>query len=97
MISLGHIERLDRPLVRISKAAAWASLASACAAWAFDAMDLQIFTLVLLPSVSELVHSTDPGVVARAGGLIVGCKLVAWAWEASHSASPLIASDARRR
>jgi hypothetical protein len=35
--------------------AAWASLASASAAWMFDAMDLQIFTLVLFPSVSDLV------------------------------------------
>jgi MFS family permease len=57
--------------------AAWGALVSACAAWMFDAMDLQIFTLVLFPSVSDLVGSADPGIVAYTGGLIVGCKLVA--------------------
>jgi MFS family permease len=57
--------------------AAWLALASACAAWMFDAMDLQIFTLVLFPSVSDLVGSANPGVVAYTGGLIVAWKLVA--------------------
>jgi hypothetical protein len=38
---------------------AWGALVSACAAWMFDAMDLQIFTLVLVPSVSDLVGSAD--------------------------------------
>jgi MFS family permease len=57
--------------------AAWASLASAGAAWMFDAMDLNIFTLVLFPSVSELVGSTDPAVVAYVGGLIFAWKFVA--------------------
>jgi MFS family permease len=56
---------------------AWASLASASAAWMFDAMDLNIFTLVLFPSVSELVGSTDPAVVAYVGGLIFAWKFVA--------------------
>jgi predicted MFS family arabinose efflux permease len=57
--------------------AAWASLASAGAAWMFDAMDLNIFTLVLFPSLSELLGSTDPAVVAYVGGLIFAWKLVA--------------------
>jgi MFS family permease len=64
-------------LIRSESAAAWTSLVSASAAWAFDAMDFQIFTLVLFPSVSDLVGSHDPGVVAYTGGLIVACKLVA--------------------
>src|SRR5271169_1995890 len=57
--------------------AAWLAFVSACAAWMFDAMDLQIFTLVLFPSVSDLVGSANPGVVAYTGGLIVAWKLVA--------------------
>ena len=40
-------------------------------------MDLQIFTLVLFPSVSDLVGSANPGAVAYSGGLILGWKLVA--------------------
>jgi MFS family permease len=43
----------------------------------FDAMDLQIFTLVLFPSVSDLVGTANPGVVAYTGGIIVGWKLLA--------------------
>lgn len=62
---------------RSESLAAWGALVSACAAWMFDAMDLQIFTLVLFPSVSDLVGSGNPGVVAYTGGLIVGWKLVA--------------------
>jgi MFS family permease len=66
-----------RASARTESVAAWGALASACAAWMFDAMDLQLFTLVLFPSVSELVGSAAPPAVAYAGGLIVGWKLLA--------------------
>ena len=56
----------------------WLSFASASLAWMFDAMDLTIFMLVLVPSVSELIGSTDPASVAHAGGVILACKLLAW-------------------
>jgi len=56
----------------------WASLASACLGWMFDTMDLQLFTLILFPSVSQLIGSTDPGAVAYTGGLILAYKLLAW-------------------
>ena len=49
------------------------SFGSACLAWMFDAMDLTIFTIVLFPSVSELVNSTDPGLVAY--GIAVQMKI----------------------
>jgi MFS family permease len=64
-------------LKRAESLAASMALISACAAWMFDAMDLQIFTLVLFPSVSDLVGTANPGVVAYAGGVIVGWKLLA--------------------
>jgi len=44
----------------------------------FDAMDLTIFTLVLVPCVSELIGSSDAGLVAYTGGLILASKLLAW-------------------
>lgn len=56
----------------------WISFGSACLAWMFDAMDLTLFTLVMVPSVSELIGSTDAGLVAHTGGLIVASKLLAW-------------------
>jgi MFS family permease len=57
---------------------AWASLGSACLGWMFDAMDLQLFTVILFPSVSELIGTSAPAAVAYAGGLIMACKLLAW-------------------
>lgn len=56
----------------------WLSLASAWLGWLFDAMDLQIFTVILFPSISELIGSSDPGKVAYVGGLVLAAKLVAW-------------------
>lgn len=68
----------DIPSVkRAQSLIAWSALVSACAAWMFDAMDLQIFTLVLFPSVSDLIGSASPAVVAYTGGIIVGWKLLA--------------------
>jgi MFS family permease len=64
-------------LKRSGSVTVWAAMVSACAAWMFDAMDLQIFTLVLFPSVSEFLGTANPGVVAYAGGIIVGGKLLA--------------------
>jgi MFS family permease len=72
----GEASRLPT-LKRAESLAAWAALVSACAAWMFDAMDLQIFTLVLFPSVSDLVGTANPGVVAYTGGIIIGWKLLA--------------------
>jgi predicted MFS family arabinose efflux permease len=60
------------------RSAAWAALASASLAWLFDAMDLQLFTLILFPSVSALIGSTNGGQVAATGGLIIACKFCAW-------------------
>jgi len=85
MSTLGDTEHLSGSLLRTSKAAAWLSLASACAAWAFDAMDLQIFTLVLFP------------LSRRRAALSSLVSWWLWAWAASHSALPRIESDARGR
>jgi len=77
MSTLGSIGVGGSPARKTESLASWGALVSACAAWMFDAMDLQIFTLVLFPSVSELVGSANLGVVAYMGSLIVGWKLVA--------------------
>ncbi len=57
---------------------AWLALASGFLGWMFNSMDINIFTMVLFPSMRELVGSTNPAVIAQAGGLIVGLKLAAW-------------------
>ena len=56
----------------------WLALISAFLSWMFDAMDLQLFTMILFPSVSELLASHDIGAIAGTGGLIVAIKLFAW-------------------
>jgi MFS family permease len=41
-------------------------------------MELQLFNLILFPSVAELIGTTEPEPVAYTGGLILACKLLAW-------------------
>ena len=67
-----------RPWRIAASRTAWLSLASAWLAWLFDAMDLQLFTLILFPSVGELIGSADPARIARIGGVILAGKLLAW-------------------
>ena len=76
MSALDH-SLLDARTASLSRTV-WISFASACLAWMFDAMDLTIFTLVVFPSVSDLIGSRDPESVAYAGGLIFAGKLLAW-------------------
>ncbi len=57
--------------------AAWLTLASAFFGWMFDAMDLQIFTVIMLPAVRELTGLTGAR-VPEIGGLIIAGKLVCW-------------------
>jgi MFS family permease len=56
----------------------WLVLASAFLAWMFDSIALNVFNLILTPSMSELLHTQDRNVIAATGGLIVAIKLVAW-------------------
>ena len=63
---------------RPARWSAWLALASAGLAWMFDAMDFLLFTLVLFPTISELIGSSNPGQVAAVGGIVVSCKILAW-------------------
>ena len=56
----------------------WIALWSAFLGWLFDSMDLNLFTLVLFPSVGQLTHSTNPAHIAQIGGYIIGIKLFCW-------------------
>src|SRR5262249_31317509 len=56
----------------------WLALWSGFLGWMFDSMDLNLFTLVLFPSVAQLLHTTDAGQIARIGGLIIAIKLFCW-------------------
>lgn len=56
----------------------WLALLSAFLGWMFDSMDLNLFTLVLFPSVGSLIKSSNPAAIAEIGGYIVGIKLFCW-------------------
>lgn len=56
----------------------WVALWSAFLGWMFDSMDLNLFTLVLFPSVGELINSTNPAAVAQVGSYIMAIKLLCW-------------------
>jgi MFS family permease len=56
----------------------WLALWSGFLGWMFDSMDLNLFTLVLFPSVAQLTGSTNPAEVAQIGGYIVAIKLLCW-------------------
>lgn len=56
----------------------WLCLFSAFAGWMFDSMDLNLFTLVLFPSVASLTNLTSPAEIARYGGYIMATKLLCW-------------------
>lgn len=53
-------------------------LASAFLGWMFDSMDLNLFTLILVPCIAELAATTDPAQIARLGGYVIAVKLFAW-------------------
>ena len=58
--------------------ATWAALISASLGWMFDSMDLNIFTLLIFPSISELIGSKNPADIAAVSGAIIAIKLFAW-------------------
>ncbi len=51
---------------------------SAFLGYMFDCMDLNIFTLILVPSMSELMQTTDQGLVLQAGSFVIAIKLICW-------------------
>jgi MFS family permease len=58
--------------------AQWLALWSGFLGWLFDSMDLNLFSLVLFPSVAELIHSRNPAEVAQIGAYIMAIKLFCW-------------------
>jgi MFS family permease len=51
---------------------------SAFLGYMFDCMDLNIFTLVLVPSMRELMQTTDQSLVLQAGSIVIAIKLICW-------------------
>jgi MFS family permease len=56
----------------------WLALCSGFLGWLFDSMDLNLFTLVLFPSVAQLLKSTNSAEIAQVGGYILAFKLFCW-------------------
>ena len=58
--------------------AAKLALLSGFLGWMFDSMDLNLFTLVLVPTIRELTGAKTPAEIAQAGGLIIALKIFGW-------------------
>ena len=61
-------------LTKYQRLAFW----SAFLGYIFDCMDLNIFTLVLVPSMRELLQTTDRDLVQQAGSVVIAVKLICW-------------------
>ncbi|WP_087750367.1 MFS transporter [Paraburkholderia caledonica] len=71
------VASVDAQAYRLSRYQ-WLALISAFLGWMFDSMDLNLFTLVLVPSVSQLLHSTDATEISKIGSYIIAGKLLTW-------------------
>src|SRR5215470_4140353 len=60
--------------IKYQKLAFW----SAFLGYVFDCMDLNIFTLVLVPSMRDLLQTTDAKLIQQAGSIVIAVKLVCW-------------------
>jgi len=58
--------------------AAWLALVSGFLGWTFDSMDLNLFSLVVFPTLAELLGTRDPALISQTAGLIVALKILAW-------------------
>ena len=58
--------------------AAKLALLSGFLGWMFDSMDLNLFTLVLVPSIKALTGAATPAAIASYGGIVVGLKIFGW-------------------
>ncbi|MFF0450711.1 MFS transporter [Streptomyces sp. NPDC004609] len=56
----------------------WLVFASTFLGWAFDAMDLNLLTLMLTETIADLADTQDRGTIASIGGTIIALKLLAW-------------------
>lgn len=58
--------------------AAKLALVSGFLGWMFDSMELNVFTLILVPSIRELTGAGTPAEIAQYGGIIIAGKIFAW-------------------
>ena len=65
---------VDKNYSKYQKLAFW----SAFLGYVFDCMDLNIFTLVLVPSMRDLLQTTDAKLIQQAGSIVIAVKLVCW-------------------
>ncbi len=57
---------------------AWLALLSGFLGWTFDSMDLNLFSLVVFPTLADLLKTRDPTTISQVSGLIVALKILAW-------------------
>jgi len=71
-------ESVDKPGEAAVSRLQWLTLVSAFMGWMFDSADLNLFTVVLVPSVAELIGSSQTDEIAQVGSYIMALKLLCW-------------------
>jgi MFS family permease len=57
----------------------WRVLVCACLGWSLDIMDGYLYAIVLFPAMSQLLATTDTGVIGWYGGIVLSVFMVGWA------------------
>jgi MFS family permease len=57
----------------------WRVLICACLGWAPDIMDGYLFAIILFPTMSELLGTTESSVIGWYGGIVLSIFMVGWA------------------
>jgi MFS family permease len=57
----------------------WRVLVCACLGWALDIMDGYLYAIVLFPSMSDLLRTTESAVIGWYGGIVLSIFMIGWA------------------
>jgi MFS family permease len=57
----------------------WRVLVCACLGWALDIMDGFLYAIILFPAMSDLLGTTDSGLIGWYGGITLSIFMVGWA------------------
>jgi MFS family permease len=57
----------------------WRVLVCACLGWALDIMDGFLYAIILFPAMSDLLGTTDSGLIGWYGGITLSIFMIGWA------------------
>jgi MFS family permease len=57
----------------------WRVLVCACLGWALDIMDGYLYAIILFPAMSDLLGTTESGLIGWYGGIVLSIFMIGWA------------------